>query len=190
MKNISLLPAEYKKLKKSNRKAELMVAVAGILAAMTVFAYVIVKILSSIPTEELKILKVENDNLLKDIQSLKYLNEREESINRSKKLAQKAVGNQPDWLALFYAISQSMPDSLKLSSFKTDLDKEIMVISLQGDARSNTDIAEWMERMRDDELLSTAELLSTSASNNRVSFNIKITVVNDKPFKLFGEAQE
>lgn len=190
MKNISLLPAEYKRLKRSNRKTELMVAVSGILAAMTIFAYVIVKILSSIPAEELRTLKVENENLLKDIQSLDYLNEMEENIGRGKKLAQKAVGNQPDWLTLFYAIGESIPDSLKLLQISTGIEKDNVVLTLRGEARSNLDIALWLKRMMEDDLLNTAELKSTSASNDWVSFDVRITIPGDKPFKLFKEAQE
>lgn len=167
-----------------------MVAASGILAMATIFAYVIVKILATIPAEELRTLKAENEMLLGSIQSLKYLNEMEEEIGRNEALAQKAVGNQPDWVALFYAISESIPDAVKLTQVSTNTEKDKAVMTLQGDARSQSDIAVWMGCLKDDDLLNTAELLSTRASGDRVMFEVKITLKSDKPFKLFEEAQE
>ncbi|MBP7177171.1 MAG: hypothetical protein KBA53_13275, partial [Thermoclostridium sp.] len=116
MKSISLLPSEYKKLKKTTRQREYITAALGILMIVAVFSYLIIKVLASIPDEKLRMLKSENENLLKSIQSLEYLNEREQTIQKEANLAQKAVSNQPDWIMLYTSISSSLPEGVQLSS--------------------------------------------------------------------------
>lgn len=193
MKTISLLPSEYKKLKKSARRRELLVAALGILTSVTIFAYLMIKILSSIPGDELRMLKTENENLLKNIQALNYLNEREESIQKEAALAQKAVGNQPDWLMLFTSISSVIPDGLQLSSIIAEPEEEQLSFTFQGNAQSNTVLAEWMDQLKELQLFSGMELNYAKAgdeSGSSVDFEMKAVMKDPEPFKLFEEAVE
>ncbi len=193
MKAISLLPSEYKKLKKSARRRELLVAALGILTVVMVFSYLIVKILSSIPGDKLRMLKTENENLLRSIQALDYLNEREESIQMEADLAQKAVGNQPDWLTLFTSISFTVPDEIQLSSITAAPQEEPLSFIFQGNAKSNTVLAEWMDQLKELQLFTGMELSYAKAageSGTTVDFEMKAIVKDLEPFKLFEEAVE
>lgn len=193
MNSISLLPAEYKKLKKSGRRRELLVAALGILTMAAIFACVIVKILSTIPGEKLKMLKAENENLLQSIQALDYLNALEENIQKEAALAQKAVGNQADWLTLYTSFSAAIPDGLQLSSITAEAEETKLTFIFQGKARSNAILSEWMDRMKELEFLSGTELNYARAadeSRNTIVFEVKTKMENNQPFKLFEEAME
>ncbi len=193
MKSISLLPSEYKKMKKSGRKRELLVAALGILTLIAVFAFIIIKIMSSIPGEKLKMLKAENENLLRSIQALDYLNELEESIDKEAALAQKAVGNQADWLTLYTAISTITPDGIQFTSIFAEPEEKKLTFIIQGSARSNTLLADWMERMKELPYFSGTELSYARASDESGQsflFEMRAVAKNEQPFKLFEEAME
>lgn len=193
MKSISLLPSEYRKMKKSGRKRELLVAALGILTMIAVFACVIIKIMSTIPGEKLKMLKAENENLLRSIQALDYLNELEENIDKEAALAQKAVGKQAEWLTLYTAISAVTPDGIRFSSISADPGEKKLTFIIQGSARSNTLLADWMERMKELQHFSGTELSYSRASDDSgqsFMFEVKATAKNDQPFRLFEEAVE
>ncbi len=193
MKSISLLPSEYRKMKKTIRRREILVAVLGILALAIVFACVIVKMFAAIPGEKLKMLKAENESLLQSIRALEYLNELEENIRNEADLAQKAVGNQPDWLTLYTSISASIPDGLQLSSITAEPEETKLTFIIQGNARSNATLSDWMDRLKETDIFTGTELKYARVadeSGNTIAFEIKAEARNDQPFQLFGEAMK
>lgn len=193
MKSISLLPSEYKKLKKTTRQREYITAALGILMIVAVFSYLIIKVLASIPDEKLRMLKSENENLLKSIQSLEYLNEREQTIQKEANLAQKAVSNQPDWIMLYTSISSSLPEGVQLSSIAVEPGKEQLHFNFQGSAQSGTLLSEWMVRMKALELFSGLDLLYARAggeAGSSVVFEVNADIKELKPFQLFEEVAE
>ncbi|NLO40995.1 MAG: hypothetical protein GX115_16190 [Ruminiclostridium sp.] len=193
MKMISLLPSEYKKLKKSARQREFLLAALGILCIVAVFSYGIIKIMSSIPGDKLRMLKSENENLISNIQSLEYLNEREQGIRKETDIAKKAVSTQPDWLMLYTAISSTLPEGVQLSSITADPEENRVLFSFQGSAVSGTVLSSWMDQMNELELFSGLNLLyarSDGENSDSVVFEVKAVADKLPPFEIFEEVAE
>ena len=193
MKMISLLPSEYKKLKKSARQREFLLAALGILCIVAVFSYGIIKIMSSIPGDKLRMLKSENENLISNIQSLEYLNEREQDIRKETDIAKKAMSTQPDWLVLYTAISSTLPEGVQLSSITAEPEENRVLFSFQGSAVSGTVLSQWMDQMNELELFSGLNLLyarSDGENSGSVVFEVKVVADKLPPFEIFEEVAE
>jgi Tfp pilus assembly protein PilN len=194
LKLISLLPTEYKKSKKTNRRTELAMVILGVILLVTIFSYGIVKIMATIPEEELRTLKIENDNIIKDIEALAYLEELETNVQKESSLAQGIVQNQPDWVVLFAAIGSSVPEGLQISQISTANEEKSVRFAIRGSASTYDAIALWLEKMKEVQEISEAVLTNAQSSpgneKNTVSFQMIVTVFKDRPFKLFEEAKE
>ena len=193
MKSISMLPSDYKKLQRSTRRREFIQVALAILTIVLIFSYSILKILSSIPAEKLRILKSENEILLKNIQALDYLSEQEKIIQKETGLVQKAVSNQIDWLKLYNSISDLLPEGIKLSSIVFDPGKDQRRLSFQGNAQSTAILSEWMDKMKELEYFSELELLyvrDADGTGSLVSFAVNAVIEALEPFKVFEEAAQ
>lgn len=191
MKLISLMPSEYKKLKRSAKKTGYMMIITGILSMVFIFAYAILKILSTIPESEIKVLRTEKDMLVKNIEALGYLSNLDKEFVALGVQAQKAVGNQPDWLNLFITIGSEAPDGLLINAIDAKNQEKACTFEIMGYALSHADVALWIKRLKTLEAVSDAELQYSKLVDNderkKVAFEILLIVANDKPFKLFRE---
>ena len=194
MKQISLLPVEYKKQKTVERKTRYLMIASAILSMMLIFGYVIVRILSTIPQSELKVLQAENELLLDNIKALNYLSDMEDKIDKLAKRAQEAVGNQPDWPGILLSIGQEAPDGLLIKSLAAKNDAKSCTMGIEGSALSHTDIALWIDRIKKLDKVADVMLQYSnsfvSGGVQQVSFKMELKINNSQPFKLFREEEK
>lgn len=194
MKQISLLPVEYKKQKTVERKTRYLMIASAILSMMLIFGYVIVRILSTIPQSELKVLQAENELLLDNIKALNYLSDMEDKIDKLAKRAQEAVGNQPDWPGILLSIGQEAPDGLLIKSLAAKNDAKACTMGIEGSALSHTDIALWIDRIKKLDKVADVMLQYSnsfvSGGVQQVSFKMELKIDNSQPFKLFREEEK
>jgi Tfp pilus assembly protein PilN len=194
MKQISLLPVEYKKQKTVERKTRYLMIASAILSMMLIFGYVIVRILSTIPQSELKVLQAENELLLDNIKALNYLSDMEDKIDKLAKRAQEAVGNQPDWPGILLSIGQEAPDGLLIKSLAAKNDAKACTMGIEGSALSHTDIALWIDRIKKLDKVTDVMLQYSnsfvSGGVQQVSFKMELKIDNSQPFKLFREEEK
>lgn len=194
MKQISLLPVEYRKQKIAERKTRYLMIASAIISMVVIFSYVIVKILSTIPQSELKALQAENERLLNNIQALNYLSEMEKKIDKLAERAQQAVGNQPDWPEILLSIGQEAPDGLLIKNLAAKNDAKVCTMTIEGSALSHADVALWMDRIRKLDRVSEVALQYSNAfiseGVQQVSFKMDLRIENSQPFGLFrGEGE-
>jgi len=149
--------------------------------------------MSSIPGDKLRMLKSENENLISNIQSLEYLNEREQDIRKETDIAKKAMSTQPDWLVLYTAISSTLPEGVQLSSITAEPEENRVLFSFQGSAVSGTVLSQWMDQMNELELFSGLNLLyarSDGENSGSVVFEVKVVADKLPPFEIFEEVAE
>ena len=106
--NISLLPLDYKREKQLNRKFRISTIAMFIIVGVLVFTYLILQILSTVPKAELKVLQSESNTYDTEINSLMKYNDLADRIQNVYTYAKIATDDQPDWLGLFIAISETV----------------------------------------------------------------------------------
>lgn len=194
MKYISLLPIEYKKYKSTNRKMNIAMVAAGIFTAVVVFTFVIVKIMVTIPETELQAMKAQSNMLLRQIDIINDLTNLEKELKKLGNRAQEAVGNQPDWPALFVDISSSAPEGVQIKNLNANNGEDDCILTITGSAREYTDVSLWMERMKESEKILEVQLKYSRVSGSdpvtEVSFEFMVSVSNAEDFRLFEEADQ
>jgi len=189
--NISLLPYEYKKQKQSRRNFEICTVAMFIIIGMLIFTYIIVRILSTIPMAELKVLNNEMEIYDTEINSLKKYQDFSNQVGKMITLAENAAGDQPDWLKLFIAISETTPEGLQITEIMTENSEQNHVFSIRGNAVNYETIVLWIKNLKPRDEFADANLqFSHITPMDVVEFEIKLVADGDMILKLIQEVEQ
>lgn len=194
MEHISLLPVEFKSKKQYKRRLGISSIALGITAGILLFALTILRILSSIPESELRALKAEQELLRNEINELMPLTTLSEDIKQQKKLVDKAMGGQPDWLKIFALVEAGLPESVTITNMTAEYDEKATILNIQGSAGSHNEVALWMESLKDSGLVMDTGLkysrVESSVNTDTIRFELNVTVSAENKFKLFEEVKK
>jgi len=188
LEHISLLPAEFKSKKKRSRELGISTIALGIVAGILIFALVILKILSVVPESELKALKSESKILQNEIDDLLLLKTLSEEVKQQKKLLDKAIGNQPDWLEIFALVGAELPENVNITNILANYTENSAKLDIQGNAAGHDKVALWMKSLKSTGFFSDIGLnYSRIENSNAIRFELEATIITKEKFKLFGE---
>lgn len=194
MNHISLLPDEYKNKKKSSRKLGISTIAMGIISGVLVFAYIIIRILITIPESEMKVLKAESDMLQIEIEERMPLETLSNDVKRLTSLLREAIDNQPHWVGIFTSMGKELPKSVQITGITGEYKDNISYLDIKGTAFRHEDVALWMERIKENTAYIDAQLdysqRMTSNNTDIIQFELHITYQQEEPFQLFEEAEE
>jgi Tfp pilus assembly protein PilN len=193
MKHISLLPYEYKSQRAMKRKFKVMAVIMGICIFILVFAYQIVRIVTSVPNSQIAVLKSESLRLQNEIDELMPYSQQAENIKKMNALVKKAVDKQPDWINLFLLFSENIPTGLKITEISAKSGDKPSV-AVEGTANEHDTVVGWMEYLKKQEFVTDLKLQYSQAAfqdatGSKVKFLISASISPDKTFKPFKEVE-
>lgn len=186
MYNVSLLPKEYRMLHSSTRKKNIALVSSIIVMAVLLVAYLILTVIISGNSLELKGIKAENGAIVSQINSLVDLKTLNEDVNIMLNDVEEAMGTSPHWDDLIIKIGNSAPPTISVSNYTVEYepDSNSGSGSIVGMAANNEAISWWLVSLEDiDELSQITFKHSTKSSEDEkspVNFEIKFTV-NEGP---------
>jgi Tfp pilus assembly protein PilN len=189
--NISLLPLDYKREKQLNRKFRISTIAMFIIVGVLVFTYLILQILSTVPKAELKVLQSESNTYDTEINSLMKYNDLADRIQNVYTYAKIATDDQPDWLGLFIAISETVPEGMQINEVSTSItDNGTTSISINGIAKNHEMTALWVQDLKQKEEFTDANIeFSHTLSTVTTEFGLNLVYNKDIIFDLFEEVE-
>ncbi|NLM09188.1 MAG: PilN domain-containing protein [Clostridiaceae bacterium] len=188
--HISLLPTEYKKQKQLRRKFGIYTIVMCTFISVLIFTYIIVQILSTIPKSQLMVINNEIEIYNSEINSLKEYSDFRNNLKKMETLVMNAASDQPHWLELFIAISESAPEGLQITEISTDSDQE-RFFTIRGNAENHEMPAVWVQNLKQSKEFSDANLkFSHTTAKGTVEYEIKVIPDKDILFKLLQEVEK
>jgi Tfp pilus assembly protein PilN len=189
--NISLLPLDYKREKQLNRKFRISTIAMFIIVGVLVFTYLILQILSTVPKAELKVLQSESNTYDTEINSLMKYNDLADRIQNVYTYAKIATDDQPDWLGLFIAISETVPEGMQINEVSTSItDNGTTSISINGIAKNHEMTALWVQDLKQKEEFTDANIeFSHTLSTGTTEFGLNLVYNKDMIFDLFEEVE-
>jgi Tfp pilus assembly protein PilN len=189
--NISLLPLDYKREKQLNRKFRVSTIAMFIIVGVLVFTYLILQILSTVPKAELKVLQSESNTYDTEINSLMKYNDLADRIQNVYTYAKIATDDQPDWLGLFIAISETVPEGMQINEVSTSItDNGTTSISINGIAKNHEMTALWVQDLKQKEEFTDANIeFSHTLSTGTTEFGLNLVYNKDMIFDLFEEVE-
>jgi|BioPla2DNA2_1021312.scaffolds.fasta_scaffold13836_2 Tfp pilus assembly protein PilN len=189
--NISLLPLDYKREKQLNRKFRISTIAMFIIVGVLVFTYLILQILSTVPKAELKVLQSESNTYDTEINSLMKYNDLADRIQNVYTYAKIATDDQPDWLGLFIAISETVPEGMQINEVSTSItDNGTTSISINGIAKNHEMTALWVQDLKQKEEFTDANIeFSHTLSTGTTEFGLNLVYNKDIIFDLFEEVE-
>jgi Tfp pilus assembly protein PilN len=174
--NISLLPLDYKREKQLNRKFRISTIAMFIIVGVLVFTYLILQILSTVPKAELKVLQSESNTYDTEINSLMKYNDLADRIQNVYTYAKIATDDQPDWLGLFIAISETVPEGMQINEVSTSItDNGTTSISINGIAKNHEMTALWVQDLKQKEEFTDANIeFSHTLSTGTTEFGLNL----------------
>lgn len=180
MKNISLLPAEFKSYKLSAKRISRYVMVLSALILVFVVVYVVLSLTAAIPQRELASVREQRTAIQKKAAELQPYADMADRTGTVKKLVSVAMGTNPEWSDLFIRIFNTVPDGIWLNDFNASYKDGSGDMSIKGRADSNTEVAGWLAALKKLDGLSDAQCGFTardgSADGGGVQFEIRITL--------------
>ena len=189
--NISLLPSEYKRQKQLTRKINISTIAMFILVLVLAFTYLIIQILSTVPKAELTFLQNECTKHDAEISSLLEYNELAEQIQNTYVYTKKTAGNQPDWISLLVAISQTLPEGIQISEINTGTANDSNnAISVNGVSKDHETTALWVKELKLREEFTDVNIeFSYTTPISTTEFRINLITNKDMVIELFEEVE-
>ena len=112
MKNISLLPEHVRNYQRTSMQRNTLVIVALIGMLVFVVIYLLLSLSLSKPQEDLKVLDQKKAGIQARISGLKQYEDALVSAKKKGALIVQAMGNNPDWSALFNELFNQLPSDV------------------------------------------------------------------------------
>ncbi len=189
--NISLLPSEYKRQKQIDRRFRISTVAMFVIVGVLVFTYVILQILSTIPKSELKVLQSESNIYKTEISTLMEYSDIAKHIQNKYTYSKEAAGAQPDWLGLFIAISETVPEGMQINQINTSIaEGDNTSISISGVAANHEVTALWVQDLIQREEFTDANIeFSHTTSLGATEFGINLIYNKEMTLELFREVE-
>lgn len=181
MRNISLLPEQYKKDIVLSRKLSITAVVSLILAVVALFAYGLTGLLMLSPLIELESMKSQNIQVSSQITDLKPLVELYNEINVNVGNFEKAVKGTLPANMVVYGLCSDIPEEiilLKLSvSFNSS--KGDLKAVVEGIASNKENLVLWMDALKENQyvhavMCKTLEEYGDSSGKKTARFTLEI----------------
>ncbi len=193
LKNISILPSEYKKDNKAYRGISAVIFIGVIFTMLFAASFVAFYISNTALEQRLKGLEDENLLLVSGIEALKPYLEAYSKIEAVSALAREAAGSNPEWSGLMKDISGNIPPNVWLSGIACTYDGKTAKVELKGYARDYTGVAEWLRQLKGIKGLSDISCgLSASqgsGTGRSVQFEISAAVSRAQKWSLPAEEE-
>ncbi|RCX13797.1 Tfp pilus assembly protein PilN [Anaerobacterium chartisolvens] len=193
MKNISILPSEYKKDNKAYRGISAIILIGVIFTMLFASAFVAFYISNSALQQRLKSLEGENSLLASRVEELKPYLEAYNKIEAVSALAREAAGSNPEWRGLMNDISENIPQNVWLGGIACTYDGKAAKVELKGYARDYNGVAEWIRQLKGIKGLAdiscSLSASQGSGSGRSVQFEISAAVSRVQKWSLPAEEE-
>ena len=149
MKNISLLPPEILKEKKSQKQQRLiMVACLGALAGL-ILVFALIMVITSLERSRLAGLEEESQTLQQQVSDMEHYADMQDRAEEAEELLREALGEGPYWDILMESISTSMPGGIWLEDLSASFGEEDEdgEITLRGKSLQHDAVSLWLQRL-------------------------------------------
>ena len=104
---------------------------------------------------------------------------------------QKAAGNQPDWISLLVAISQTLPEGIQISEINTGTKNDSNnAISVNGVSKDHETTALWVKELKLREEFTDVNIeFSYTTPISTTEFRINLITNKDMVIELFEEVE-
>lgn len=181
MKNISLLPLEYKDYLKSEKKINKIAVIAAIVILIFVLLYALLSFSLIIPQAELDAIRYERGLVQDRSRELQSYEQMMDKISNSKKLHDQVMQDNPDWSSLLVQIFNTIPENVWLDQFSIEYMEDKGLLTARGWADSHARVADWLTALQQNEnltdVLCQSSVLSGAQSNGTIQLEISAEVV-------------
>lgn len=188
MYSVSLLPSEYRMLITSARRKGRMLLIAILIMILLASVYLVLTAKMVQKDGELEKMQLQNALLDKKIAELTDLENMNIEANSKLRKVISAYGTHPDWESLIAELGNSVPDSIGLTYLGMTYANGSGQCSVQGTARDNQSISEWMKELKaipgiDDVKYNFSSWLE-EASGSSVQFELSLTLQSGSGYRL------
>ena len=189
MKNISLLPPEILKEKKSQKQQRLiMVACLGALAGL-ILVFALIMVITSLERSRLAGLEEESQTLQQQVSDMEHYADMQDRAEEAEELLREALGEGPYWDILMESISTSMPGGIWLEDLSASFGEEDEdgEITLRGRSLHHDAVALWLQRLQNLDDLENISCqyveLDGGGEQQAVQFEINGDLKSGQPFE-------
>lgn len=191
LKNISILPIEYKKKQKAYEMISVYIlsAVLALLAFAVIFIYIYAG--NRGLATELASVREQNESMRGRIDTLEPYRQAQDKIRSTKELIVKAAGTNPDWAELFNEICFHMPSNVWLNEIAFSYTEQSKEMKLHGSSLTQYGVAQWLDRLKKVQGLENVSIKLSSGDGagglKGIQFEIGATVLAGEQWKLDSE---
>lgn len=186
MRNISLLPAEYKSYKKSEKRISRFAVITAVLVLAFVLIYATLSVSLVALRSEADTIRRQREHIQLKTAELQPYEAMKEKVSNAQALYEQIMSDNPDWSSLLVQIFDSIPQSLWFDSFTIDYPNNAGALNIKGWADSHSTVADWMALLKDNENLSNVLYKSSSISGADNSLEGSTTVQFEISAQLVG----
>lgn len=208
MKNISLLPAEYKAYLKSEKKINRIAVVAAIVILIFVLFYASLSFSLIIPQAELDAVRNERELIQGRSGEMLTYEQMKDKISAGKSLYEQAMQDNPDWSSLLVQIFNTIPENVWLDQFsieyledkseyqenKSEYPENKRILTVRGWAGSHAKVADWLTALQQNEnlrdVLCQSSAISGAEGNSTIQFEISAELVTAAANEVPAEGSE
>lgn len=181
MKNISLLPLEYKDYLKSEKKINKIAVIAAIVILIFVLLYALLSFSLIIPQAELDAIRYERGLVQDRSRELLTYEHMKEEILAGNSLYEQVMLDNPDWSSLLVQIFNNIPENVRLDQFSIEYQEGKRILTARGWADSHAKVAAWLTALQQNEnltdVLCKSSVISSAESYDTIQLEISAEVV-------------
>ncbi len=176
MRNISLLPAEHKSYKRSEKSISRFAVIAVVLILVFVLLYATLSLALLKPQADLKAVMQQREQAQLKAAGLQSYEDKKAEISNVADLYRLCMENSPDWSSLLVQIFNSIPQNLWLSNFDINYVENKGVLNMRGWADSHSKVSDWLATLNANENLKNVLCLSSSTSGTDGSHTVQFEI--------------
>jgi Tfp pilus assembly protein PilN len=180
MKNISILPVEYRQRQKRHQRTSIIIIIAIALFVVYSISFITLFVAGIGYQSELQGLKKENLLVQKQIDELKAYETALQKILSTAALIKQAAGTNPRWENIINDACADMPVTIWLSDLSCSYSENAGEIKIKGSAFNHNDVADWLDKLKDVQGISSVSCKvssgEASTEGQTVQFEINAAV--------------